>query len=80
MTALAVGWCSFAASLDPSGPSGPDSLVELAVKAVQMLEVAHKAAAEATAKGQPAYDANNIGACLAGQRGIVDAQPGEFRN
>lgn len=69
LTALGLGWSSFASSLDPSSP---DSLVDLAVKAVETLELAHKAAAEAAVKGQLAHDANNIGACLAGRHAVCE--------
>lgn len=67
LTALAFAWCSYGSSLSSSDLDCSDILVELAVKAVEMLELASKAAAEAVAKGQ-AHDAinTNIGACLAG--------------
>lgn len=66
LTALALSWSAYAATVDLA--NDPDALVELAVKAVEMLELAHKAAAEALIKGQPAAaEAHNIGACLAGE-------------
>lgn len=63
-SALALGWSCFAASLSSSEP---DALVNLAVKAVAMLEQCSKAAAEAAAKGMAPDTAANIGACLSGE-------------
>jgi hypothetical protein len=42
--------------------------VDLAVKAIAMLELCHKAAVEAAAKGQVnSADADNVGACVGGE-------------
>lgn len=65
-SALALGWSCYAGSL--SSPEPEASLVDLALRAVAMLEQCSKAAAEAAAKGTAPDTSDNIGACLSGQR------------
>jgi hypothetical protein len=65
-SALALGWCNYAASISAAESEG---LVQLALKAVAMLEQCSKAAAEAAARGAGLdHASDNIGACLFGER------------
>jgi hypothetical protein len=65
-SALALAWSSYAASL---APAEPHALIELALKAMAMLEQCSKAAAEAAAKGTAPDTSANVGACLSGGAG-----------
>lgn len=64
-SALALGWCCYASSLHDASDE-PQALVDLALRAVAMLELCSKAGAEAAGKGTGPDTSGNVGACLSG--------------